>query len=88
VNWDYRIELDAIKDLRAIGPSAAQKVRHFLEKRIKGCGNPRDFGKPLRGGLHGLWHYRVDDYRLICRLQDSELIVLLVHVAHRSTVYD
>jgi mRNA interferase RelE/StbE len=88
VSWDYKIDDLALRELRDLGPSAAQTVREFLEKRIKGCEDPRAFGKPLRGGLHGLWRYRVQDYRLICELIDGQCFVILVKVGHRSNVYD
>lgn len=88
MSWDYRIDDLAVRELRDLGPSAARAIRDFLEKRVKGCADPRAFGKPLRGGLHGLWRYRVEDYRLICELVDAQLIVILVKVGHRSRVYD
>lgn len=86
--WIYKISAGAEKNLRDIGPSAAREVFGFLEKRIQGNVDPRAHGKPLRQSKHGLWRYRVRDYRIICRLEDSVLTVLVVAVGHRSTVYD
>jgi mRNA interferase RelE/StbE len=54
---------------------------------VKGCADPRAFGKQLRGSLRAYWRYRVKDYRIICDIQDNRLVVLVVHVAHRSTAY-
>jgi len=88
VSWDYKIDDLALRELRDMGPSASRAVLDFLDKRIKGCADPRAFGKPLRGGLHGLWRYRVQDYRLICELNDGKLVVVLIKAGHRSSVYD
>lgn len=88
MSWDYKIDDLALRELRDLGPSAARTVLDFLDKRVKGCADPRAFGKPLRGGLHGLWRYRVQDYRLICELNDGEFVVILVKAGHRSDVYD
>lgn len=88
MSWDYKIDDLAVRELRNLGPSAARTVLEFLETRVKGCADPRAFGKPLRGGLHGLWRYRVQDYRLICELNDGEFVVILVKAGHRSDVYD
>jgi mRNA interferase RelE/StbE len=88
VSWAYRIEETARDDLRRLGPSVAAQVREYLETRIKGAANPEQFGKPLRGSKHGLWRYRVRDYRLVCRLEKKVLIVVVVAVGHRTTVYD
>jgi mRNA interferase RelE/StbE len=34
-----------------------------------------------------MWRYRVGDYRVVCDIQDSELVVLVLQVGHRSEVY-
>ncbi len=88
MNWDYRIEESALADLRRLGPSAARQIREYLESRIKGATHPEQLGKPLRGDLKGFWRYRVRDYRILCRLEKRVLIVIVVAVGHRSTVYE
>jgi mRNA interferase RelE/StbE len=66
----------------------AQEILVWLDTRIRGSSNPAQSGKPLRGSKHGLWRYRVRDYRLVCRLEKRVLIVVVIAVGHRSTVYD
>lgn len=88
MSWDYRIEDSAKRDLRDLGPSVSRDVRDFLEKRVKGSDDPALFGKPLRGALRGFWRYRVKDHRILCRLEGRVLIVVVIAVGHRSTVYD
>ena len=87
MKWTYAIDPAATRDLRKLGPSATAKVIAFLNKRVHGTADPRAFGKPLRASLKGLWRYRVEDYRIICRMEDARLIVLIVAVGHRSDVY-
>lgn len=87
MSWDYRIEPTAAQDLRNLGPSAAVEIRDYLNRRIRGAADPRAFGKPLRGKLRGFWRYRVRDYRMLCRLEDSVLIVIVVAAGHRSKIY-
>lgn len=50
--------------------------------------NPRDRGKALTGGLSGLWRYRVGDYRVVCDLQDPRLVILVIDIDHRSSIYE
>lgn len=45
-------------------------------------------GKPLTGNFAGLWRYRVGDYRIVCSIEDNEVLVLVVDVDHRSSVYE
>ena len=88
MSWDYRVENTAARHLRALGPSAAAEIFRFLDERIRGCSDPTQFGKPLRGDKKGFWRYRVRDWRILCRLENGLLIVIVVAVGHRSTVYE
>jgi mRNA interferase RelE/StbE len=87
VKWGYRIEEEAKRDLKKLGPQAARKVVDYLDKRIKGASDPRAHGKPLRGDKHGLWRYRVEDYRILARIEDALVVVTVVAVGHRRDVY-
>lgn len=61
-----------------------------LEKYFDGLemlDNPRSKGVALVGNLSNLWRYRVGDYRLICHIDDDELVILCLEIAHRSRAY-
>ncbi len=88
MRWVYRIDERALKELSKLDRQAQRKILSYLDQRVAGRSNPRDFGKPLKAQLAGLWRYRVGDYRIICQLQDQELVVLVVAVGHRKNVYD
>ena len=88
MSWDYKVTERAIKQLRKLGPQASRKVIAFLDERIQDTEDPRQFGKSLRGDLGEFWRYRVEDYRILCKIDDGELVVLVVKVGHRSDVYD
>ena len=85
MSWNYRITERAIKQLRKLGPQASQRVITFLDERILDCEDPRQFGKALRGDLGEFWRYRVGDYRILCQIDDGELVV---KVGHRREIYD
>ena len=53
-------------------------------KRLKD--NPC-LGKPLTGNLRGLWRLRHDHYRIIYRIKDQELIVLVMNIGNREGIY-
>jgi mRNA interferase RelE/StbE len=66
------------------------KVQKLIKKwqgEIESLADPRSRGKSLSGGLKSLWRYRVEDYRIICDIQDDKLIVLVLKIGHRSEVY-
>ena len=65
MSWAYSFEASALNELKKLGPQAAREILGFLDERVASTGDPRTFGKPLKGDLKGLWRYRVADYRLI-----------------------
>jgi mRNA interferase RelE/StbE len=51
--------------------------------------DPRPPGaKMLRGGEQGRWRVRIGDYRIVYAIEDDQLLVLVLRVAHRREVYD
>ena len=87
MNWECEISERARKQLKKLGHTAQIEIISYLEKRLQGKENPRRLGKPLVGDLAGLWRYRVGSYRIICKIEDEKLIVLLVAVGDRKNIY-
>lgn len=48
---------------------------------------PRPPGAEKLQGEEALYRVRVGDYRIVYRVDDGRLLVLVVRVAHRSDVY-
>lgn len=86
--WTVEFDERARRELRKLSSEVQKTILRFLRERVSGSTDPRQFGKPLRLNLAGLWRYRVGDYRLICRLEDDRLIVLVIKIGHRREVYE
>lgn len=84
VEWDNR----AIDELKKLDKEAARRILKYLRERIEGDEDPRRFGKALASNKAGLWRYRIGDCRVICQIEDSNHIVFVVKVGHRSDIYD
>ncbi len=87
MSWVYRFDARALKELKKLGHKAQRDIIAYLDERIAGSSDPRRFGKGLKAELAGLWRYRVGDYRLLCQINDHELLILVVAVGHRKIVY-
>ena len=86
----WKIELDerANRDLDKLDLPVARRVYKFLYDRVAKLENPRSIGEALHGPKLGeLWKYRVGDYRLICKIEDDRLLVLVLRVGHRREIY-
>ncbi|HJX50156.1 MAG TPA: type II toxin-antitoxin system RelE/ParE family toxin [Candidatus Nanoarchaeia archaeon] len=49
--------------------------------------NPKE-GIPLIGNLAGQWKLRIGDYRIIYKIINEELIILILKIGHRKNIYD
>lgn len=87
MTWVYRFEQEALRDIRRLDFAAQKRIIRYLDTRVAGKEDPRRFGKPLRGDRHGLWRWRVGDYRIVGLVDGGEIVVTIVRVAHRSMVY-
>lgn len=87
---NYKVVLTdkAKKQLKKMDKYVAGLIIGWLEKNIEGCENPRVQGKGLVEDKSGKWRYRIGDYRAICEIKDDEIIVLVLEVGHRRSVYD
>ena len=84
VEWDER----AVHDAKKLEPQVRKRILTYLRERIATDKDPRRFGKPLLADKSGLWRYRVGDYRIVCRIETEKVVVLVLAVGHRSTVYE
>ncbi len=78
----------AKKQLKKLDKHIAALIIGWLEKNIQNCENPRLHGKGLVENKSGHWRYRIGDYRVICEIQDKEIIVLVLEVGHRREIYN
>ena len=84
IEWDDR----ARKELRKLDSPVQREVLKYLRTRIAKSKNPRVFGQSLSGNKAGLWRYRVGNYRIICKIEDKALVVLILGVGHRKEIYE
>jgi mRNA interferase RelE/StbE len=76
-----------LKEIKKLDRINRELIISYLEERLDGCANPRQYGEPLKGTLSGAWRYRVGQYRIICELQDNIVTVYVENVGHRRQVY-
>jgi mRNA interferase RelE/StbE len=78
----------AVKELSKLDKPTAKLIISWLNKHVDGCNDPRFSGKALKGSLREYWRYRIGAYRVICSIQDDQLIVVVIEVGHRSGIYE
>jgi mRNA interferase RelE/StbE len=85
--WTIDFSGTAERQLKKLDRQWQRAILDYLEDEIAPLDNPRQRGKALVGDKKGLWRYRINDYRVICQILDTELVILALAIAHRKDVY-
>ena len=87
MNWKIAFTVKAQAAFNKLDTVIRRRIEHFINNIPDFPDGPRMRGEPLQGPLAGLWKYRIGDYRLVCRIKDDVLTVLVVWLGHRREVY-
>lgn len=84
----YKVEYTegARKCLRKLGQAARKLIKVWIDKNLVDCEDPRRFGKGLTANRSGQWRYRVGDYRILAKISEGDLLILIVDIDHRSRI--
>jgi mRNA interferase RelE/StbE len=85
--WTIEYEQAALDQLRKLDRRVQRRIVDYMDERVALANNPRSQGHALTGRFSSLWRYRVGDYRVICRIEDERLVVLVVGIGHRRDIY-
>ena len=87
--WKVELSEKADRQLDKLDPQIARRILRFLDERVARLDNPRSIGEALRGSKLGeFWKYRVGDYRLICSIEDKQILILVLRIGHRRDIYE
>ena len=82
--WTVLYAVSAARAIRKLDPAARKRVRAAMETLASEPGR----GKPLQLTLKGLRSWRAGDYRIIYRIHQERIEILVLAGGHRREVYD
>lgn len=77
----------AVKSLKKLDKPIQKLIVRYMDQ-IGDLEEPRARGKALSANLKGFWRYRVGDIRIICEIVDMELVIAVIDIGHRRSIYD
>lgn len=83
MSYAIRIKRSAAKELARV----SRRDRLHIERAINSLKEHPLSGSLLKGEYRGLRRLRYGDYRIVYAVLASELVVLVVRIAHRREVY-
>jgi len=80
------VYLDQVEeDLKKLDKTTAKKILTRIETYL--AVDPKGLGKPLKGEFQGYWRYRWGDYRVIYKISEREILILVLRISNRKDVY-
>jgi len=76
----HRLVID--EDLRKLDEPVRRKIIRTIRKKLSAA--PAQYGEPLRGEFKNYWKLRIEDYRVIYRIIEKEILVLVVKIGIRK----
>jgi len=87
--WKIEFSPEAARALDKLDAQITRRILKFLYQRVRKLDNPRSIGEALHGPKLGeFWKYRVGNYRLICTIEDKQLLILALRIGQRKEIYD
>jgi mRNA interferase RelE/StbE len=86
--WKVELSAEADRELSKLDAQHRTRILKFLQNRVAMLDDARSIGQGLRGSRLGeFWKYRVGPYRLICKIENDRLLVLVLRIGHRREIY-
>jgi mRNA interferase RelE/StbE len=63
------------------------RLRRQVDKGLERIRQNPQLGKPLRGELKGIWSERVATFRILYKIRNKEVEVVILVIEHRKSVY-
>jgi mRNA interferase RelE/StbE len=82
----YAVEFlrSAARQLATLDRSAQRRLARTIDKLAE---EPRGPNSTKLRGVGDVWRVRIGDYRVLYQIRDDRLIVLIVAVGHRASIY-
>lgn len=87
MTWSIEFSSEAEKVLSKLDRSVEKRILKFLHSRVANHPDPVSLSEPLSGRLGPYRRFRVGNYRIICQFQKEKMVVLVVTLGHRSSIY-
>ena len=88
MGWTISYTPKALKQLRALDRTVADRIETFFSERVANAPDPKKLATAPLGQFAGQHRFRVGDYRILREIIETELVVSVLKAGHRKDVYE
>ena len=86
--WRVLLDPRAAREIDRLDGPVQARIWKFLYERLARLEDPRSVGQAMRGSeLGDLWKYQVGDHRILAKISDRDVVVVVVKIGHRREIY-
>lgn len=74
------------EDFKKLDKPTIKKILARIENYL--AADPKELGKAVKGEFQGYWRYRWGDYRVIYKIAEREVLILILRISHRKDIYN
>jgi len=87
MGWNVEFTDVVLRSQKKLDKKTAAMIISYIEKNLTGEINPRATGRSLVGNEKGKWRYRIGNFRLLCKIEDYRITIVVVQVGDRKDIY-
>ena len=61
-------------------------IRGWIKKHLENSEIPEVTGEKMTEEKSDLWRYRIGEYRIICKIENDEMIILMLRIGHEGDI--
>lgn len=85
--WKIEFYSEVIKTYAKLNQSSQILIKDYLYNKVLKLEDPRLLGKPLKYKLKGFWRYRINKFRIICKFDEVNYLILIASINTRDKIY-
>ena len=84
MSWTVELTPEVLKYLKKLDKPVQKQLMEYINK-LESANEPLSLGKKLSNSPY--YRFRNGDYRIVCRVFEERLLILVVLAGHRKEVY-
>ncbi len=81
MKWQINYHPLVVKDLKRLDRHWVRKILQAITNKLGS--DPEKHGQPLRADLKGYWKLRIHDYRVVYKIEKTQVVIYILHVGIR-----
>lgn len=87
MKWNIAFTKQAEKDIKKLPKADQERILKFLYNKVLPHKNPLELAKRLSGNFSDFFRFRVGEFRIIFKAENTTLTILVLKIGHRKEIY-